>query len=190
MSDDAKPAPPRLDGILVVGKPAGPTSHDVVAIVRRLTGRPWLALLAAAIFTVHPAETESVTNVVGRADELATLWILTGFWCYLRAVATEEIADPLLRVFARIGWLAGLMLAATAGMFSKESGIMIGLLVPLYDFVFRWPRLPGGLGARLGAATVEFFLKGWIVMIPSLLFFLIVRAGMIEDVPKIGRAHV
>lgn len=28
---------PRLDGILVVAKPAGPTSHDVVALVRRLT---------------------------------------------------------------------------------------------------------------------------------------------------------
>lgn len=27
-----------LDGILVVAKPAGPTSHDVVALVRRLTG--------------------------------------------------------------------------------------------------------------------------------------------------------
>jgi len=27
-----------MDGILIVGKPAGPTSHDVVAIVRRLTG--------------------------------------------------------------------------------------------------------------------------------------------------------
>lgn len=33
-----RPPAPRLDGILVVGKPAGPTSHDVVAIVRRLTG--------------------------------------------------------------------------------------------------------------------------------------------------------
>jgi len=29
---------PALDGILLVAKPAGPTSHDVVAIVRRLTG--------------------------------------------------------------------------------------------------------------------------------------------------------
>jgi tRNA pseudouridine55 synthase len=28
----------RLDGILVVAKPAGPTSHDVVALVRRLSG--------------------------------------------------------------------------------------------------------------------------------------------------------
>lgn len=31
-------AGPELDGVLVVAKPAGPTSHDVVAIVRRLTG--------------------------------------------------------------------------------------------------------------------------------------------------------
>jgi tRNA pseudouridine55 synthase len=30
------PDPPGLDGILVVDKPAGPTSHDVVALVRRL----------------------------------------------------------------------------------------------------------------------------------------------------------
>jgi tRNA pseudouridine55 synthase len=29
---------PRIDGILVVAKPAGPTSHDIVALVRRLTG--------------------------------------------------------------------------------------------------------------------------------------------------------
>lgn len=29
---------PRIDGVLVVAKPAGPTSHDVVALVRRLTG--------------------------------------------------------------------------------------------------------------------------------------------------------
>jgi tRNA pseudouridine55 synthase len=32
------PDAPRLDGILVVAKPAGPTSHDVVALARRLTG--------------------------------------------------------------------------------------------------------------------------------------------------------
>jgi tRNA pseudouridine55 synthase len=37
---DAGSRPPRLDfdGIVVVDKPVGPTSHDVVAIVRRLSG--------------------------------------------------------------------------------------------------------------------------------------------------------
>lgn len=34
----ARPAATILDGIVVVDKPVGPTSHDVVAIVRRLSG--------------------------------------------------------------------------------------------------------------------------------------------------------
>jgi tRNA pseudouridine55 synthase len=33
-----RPTGPGLDGILVVAKPPGPTSHDVVALVRRLSG--------------------------------------------------------------------------------------------------------------------------------------------------------
>jgi tRNA pseudouridine55 synthase len=33
-----RPERPRIDGVLVVAKPAGPTSHDIVALVRRLTG--------------------------------------------------------------------------------------------------------------------------------------------------------
>jgi tRNA pseudouridine55 synthase len=32
------PGAPAIDGVLVVAKPAGPTSHDVVALARRLTG--------------------------------------------------------------------------------------------------------------------------------------------------------
>jgi tRNA pseudouridine55 synthase len=34
----ADPRSPRLDGILIVDKPAGPTSHDIVGLVRRLSG--------------------------------------------------------------------------------------------------------------------------------------------------------
>ncbi len=39
-AESRPPRPPKLDidGILVVDKPVGPTSHDVVAIVRRLSG--------------------------------------------------------------------------------------------------------------------------------------------------------
>ena len=34
----ATPERPKIDGILVVAKQPGPTSHDIVALVRRLTG--------------------------------------------------------------------------------------------------------------------------------------------------------
>src|SRR6186713_2793784 len=33
-----RPARPQVDGILVVAKEPGPTSHDIVALIRRLTG--------------------------------------------------------------------------------------------------------------------------------------------------------
>ena len=40
----------------------------VFLIIRRLAGRLDVAALAAALFAVHPVNTEAVTNVVGRAD--------------------------------------------------------------------------------------------------------------------------
>src|SRR6185436_7127643 len=100
------------------------TVFMVLAVVRRITGRPWVALLAASIFAVHPAETESVTNIVGRADQLSTLWILVAFWCYLRST-TAGFLRPL--------WLVAFTVPAAFAMFSKESGVMLVLLLPLYD---------------------------------------------------------
>src|ERR1051325_7979408 len=75
----------------------------VFLIVRRLAGRLDIAALTAALFAVHPVNTEAVTNVVGRADLLAALAFLFGGWCYLR------------------GWLVGLAVAACAGVLAKEN---------------------------------------------------------------------
>ena len=43
----------------------------VLAIVKRLSGRVALAMLAASLFAVHPVNTEAVTYIAGRADLLA-----------------------------------------------------------------------------------------------------------------------
>src|SRR5262249_41883622 len=52
------------------------------ALVWRAAGRIWAATMAAMLFVVHPATTEAVTNVVGRADVLATLGVLAGLLCW------------------------------------------------------------------------------------------------------------
>jgi tetratricopeptide (TPR) repeat protein len=153
----------------------------VLVVTRRLTARPWLALLAAAIFALHPVEVESITNVVGRADELCTFWILVGFWCYLRATKAG-LTRPL--------WLLALMLAATCGMFSKESGVMLAGLLPLYDFIFRWPALPGTLPERFKAAFREFALKGWIALLPPIVFFFLVRKILFVASPIYGELFI
>lgn len=58
-------APP--EGLLLVDKPCGPTSHDVVARVRRLLGQP----RAGHTGTLDPAASGLLPIVLGRATRLA-----------------------------------------------------------------------------------------------------------------------
>ena len=56
-----------LDGLLVVDKPPGPTSHDVVARVRRALGE----LRVGHTGTLDPAASGVLVLLVGRATRLA-----------------------------------------------------------------------------------------------------------------------
>jgi hypothetical protein len=93
----------------------------------RLFGDIWRALALAALWGLHPVLTESVTNVVGRADLLAGFGVLAGLLCYIRA---RERQWP---------WLALLALVATVGMFSKESAIVLMAAMAIYDFTWGKP---------------------------------------------------
>ena len=55
-----------MDGLLIVDKPSGPTSHDVVAIVRRLLG-----VKAGHTGTLDPLASGVLPILVGRATRLA-----------------------------------------------------------------------------------------------------------------------
>ncbi len=62
----ARPEGPGLDGILVVAKPAGPTSHDVVALVRRLAATKRVGHGG----TLDPFATGVLPVFLGRATRL------------------------------------------------------------------------------------------------------------------------
>src|SRR5437867_6640374 len=57
------------DGILVVDKPEGPTSHDVVALARRALGVQRIGHAG----TLDPMATGLLVLMVGKATRLATL---------------------------------------------------------------------------------------------------------------------
>jgi tRNA pseudouridine55 synthase len=57
-----------LDGILLIDKPAGPTSHDVVARIRRVVGQRTIGHTG----TLDPMATGLLTLVLGRATKLAS----------------------------------------------------------------------------------------------------------------------
>lgn len=77
-----------MDGVLVVDKPSGPTSHDVVAHARRMLG----VRRVGHIGTLDPIATGVLPLVVGRATRLASLLApgrKTYEGCILLGVATD-----------------------------------------------------------------------------------------------------
>ena len=96
-------------------------------------GRVRPALCAAALWAVHPIATEAVTNIVGRADLLATLSVLGGLLLYRRAIglAGRSLAVAALALFA----------ITLAGMLAKENAAVLAGLMLLWDISFDRPGL-------------------------------------------------
>ncbi len=89
---------------------------------------PWPAFAMAALWALHPLLTESVTNVVGRADLLAAFGVLAGLLCCTRSASAGG--------WSKAAWLAAGAVASAVGIFSKESAIVVLAAVPLYDLTF------------------------------------------------------
>ena len=62
----------------------------VYFVVLVLIERLWPAFFAAALFGTHPLATESVTNIIGRSDLFATLFLLVGVLCYVKSTTMES----------------------------------------------------------------------------------------------------
>lgn len=82
----------------------------------------------AAIWGLHPILTESITNIVGRADLLAAFGVLAGLHCYLLAISMEGRR--------RIAWIASVAAAQAIGIFSKESAIVLPGLMLAFDLTW------------------------------------------------------
>ncbi len=76
------------------------------------------AFAAAAVWTVHPLQTESVTYVCQRAESLAGLFVLASLYCGIRR------------------WNAACVAACALAMATKEMAAATPLLVLLHDRTF------------------------------------------------------
>ncbi|WP_161954110.1 tetratricopeptide repeat protein [Candidatus Methylomirabilis limnetica] len=101
----------------------------VYLIARTLFASPLPALLAALLFAVHPIQTESVTYLSGRRDVLSGLFVLIGFYSFLRYRQSRRVRDLVLTI-----------LLCPLAFFTKESGIILPLLCLGYDVVSRIKR--------------------------------------------------
>jgi tetratricopeptide (TPR) repeat protein len=112
-----------------------------------------LALALAAVWAVHPVITESVTNIVGRADLLAGFGVLAGLLCHVHGGAAS--------LWRKLAWLSGLALAVTIGLFSKESAVVVLAAMVIYDLAFHqtWRARAAGYLALAAPFLIFFYVR-------------------------------
>jgi tetratricopeptide (TPR) repeat protein len=133
--------------------------HELNAALVYILGLAIFAELApafamAAIWSVHPLLTESVTNIVGRADLLAAFGVIAGLLCHIRAAAASGRK--------RAAWLGGLIIAQAIGIFSKESAAILPAVMVLYDMLFarnEWRKRAWSYAALLIPLAAFFYLR-------------------------------
>jgi tetratricopeptide (TPR) repeat protein len=89
------------------------------------TSAPWLAGAIAAIWLVHPLNTQAVTYIVQRAESLAALFYLAVIYFLIRDA--EKLS---------LGWKLSAILSCALGMATKESMATTPLVALLYDRTF------------------------------------------------------
>jgi tetratricopeptide (TPR) repeat protein len=103
-----------------------------------------LALAIALLWVAHPLQTEAVTFVVQRAEEMTGLLLLTTLYCFIRGAGSRR---PAL-------WYIAAVAACALGMGCKEVMAVTPLIVLAYDRVYvaaswrelfrrRWPFYAG-----------------------------------------------
>lgn len=97
--------------------------------IRLLDERPstTCALWAAALFVVHPVQTESVTYISSRSELLSAFFYAAALLVFVKS------SDQ------KVGFVLSLVVAALflLGLLSKETAITLPATLALYDFLFR-----------------------------------------------------
>ena len=126
---------------------------------RRLGGRfagaePYLAGAAAAIWAVHPLNTQAVTYIVQRAESLAGMFYLLSLYCTIRGTEGGR---------SRRRWFAAAVAACALGMGTKEIVVTAPLAVLLYDATFLAGSLRRALRKRRGLYTA--LAATWLIIV-------------------------
>lgn len=107
----------------------------------------WFSAIGASMWALHPLQTESVSYIAGRSEQLAALLVLLGLWSWLRFLQ----APGARREQQFLAWAA-----VCLAVFAKETGVVLVPLMAAADWLLlnrgqlrqvRWLRyVPGVVG--------------------------------------------
>lgn len=138
---------------LIAGRLLGPVSREGVSL---------LPLLAAAIFALHPLNTEVVIYISDMPDLLASTFFFLTFYLYILSSERRWLLVPAAAAFF-------------ISLLSKEPGLMVLPLIGLYD-------LSRGLGRGEGWSRVWGSIRYYLLFIAVALAYLFLRQSAVGGV--------
>lgn len=99
----------------------------VYAMILLVTQKRKMAWITAAVFLVHPVQSEAVAAIAGISNILFSFFCLTSFLLYLLARAKSETQN--------INYLTSLFLFILA-LLTKEQAVVLPFAVVLYEYCF------------------------------------------------------
>ena len=85
----------------------------------------WIALSSAALFALHPVQTQAVTYISQRFASMCAMFYICSVALYVRHRQT-----------GRLGWLAASIVSAVAAMHTKEIAFTLPFAICLVEFLF------------------------------------------------------
>jgi tetratricopeptide (TPR) repeat protein len=124
----------------------------IYCLINMLFSNGILSLLTSVLFVIHPIHTEAVTYISGRADSLATLFMLLCFIFYLKRPGNTKTSILMGSAFV-------------LALLSKETALVLPVLLSVHSLAFKEKPYVKKLLSLLGIALIYIlmrttFLKG------------------------------
>jgi len=101
-------------------------TYLVYRLSLKLTRDPWVAGLAGTLFGLHPVHVEAVADITSIQEPLSSFFILAAILSFGRS------REPA----ARRWWALAAWLATAAALLTKESGLMLPILVSGFVWIY------------------------------------------------------
>lgn len=105
------------------------TTFLTPALRSRYEHHKWIAFFAAAIWLVHPLQTQSVSYIVQRMNSMAAMFYMLAFLCYARLRVNPQ---------KRSKWwlLSGCVLGGILALGTKQNTATLAFFLLLYEWYF------------------------------------------------------
>ena len=100
----------------------------ILLLAIKLTNSTFTSFVVAALFALHPVQTEAVTYISGRSDPICLFFLLCSFYAYIKYLSLNGHKKE---------WVfSAAIVSFAAALFSKEIALVFPGLIFLYDFLF------------------------------------------------------